>query len=106
MAMGLFAYRSSVARAQPTRFFSLFRTRLANVRLLGFRPVDYFANSYHNNYHKHWPEAIVVYMQGLNTPGALTDPDGKRPGWQKTFGDQGDRDLKFFDAVLATLRKP
>ena len=56
-------------------------------------------------YHKHWPEAIVVYMQGLNTPGALTDPEGKRPGWQKTFGDQGDRDLKFFDAVLATLKK-
>jgi polyhydroxybutyrate depolymerase len=56
-------------------------------------------------YHKHWPEAIVVYMQGLNTPGALIDPEGKRPGWQKTFGDQGDRDLKFFDAVLATLKK-
>jgi polyhydroxybutyrate depolymerase len=56
-------------------------------------------------YHKHWPEAIVVYMQGLNTPGALTDPEGKRPGWQKTFGDQNDRDLKFFDAVLATMKK-
>jgi polyhydroxybutyrate depolymerase len=56
-------------------------------------------------YHKHWPEAIVVYMQGLNTPGALTDPQGKLPGWQKTFGDQGDRDLKFFDAVLATLKR-
>jgi polyhydroxybutyrate depolymerase len=25
--------------------------------------------------------------------------------WQKTFGDQNDRDLKFFDAVLATLKK-
>jgi polyhydroxybutyrate depolymerase len=56
-------------------------------------------------YHKHWPEAIVVYMQGLNTPGALTDPKGKKPGWQKTFGDQGDRDLKFFDAELAALHK-
>ncbi len=56
-------------------------------------------------YDKHWPEAIVVYMQGLNTPGTLTDPEGKRPGWQKTFGDQGDRDLKFFDTVLATLKK-
>ena len=54
---------------------------------------------------KHWPEAIAVYMQGLNTPGTLTDPQGKLPGWQKTFGDQGDRDLKFFDAVLATLKK-
>lgn len=56
-------------------------------------------------YHQHWPEAIVVYMQGLNTPGALTDPQGKKPGWQKTFGDQDDRDLKFFDAVLADLKK-
>jgi polyhydroxybutyrate depolymerase len=56
-------------------------------------------------YHKLWPEAIVVYMQGLNTPGRLTDPEGKKPGWQKSVGDQHDRDLKFFDAVLATLRK-
>jgi polyhydroxybutyrate depolymerase len=51
-----------------------------------------------------WPEAIVVYMQGLNTPGRLTDPDGEKPGWQIAAGDQGDRDLKFFDAVLATLK--
>jgi polyhydroxybutyrate depolymerase len=56
-------------------------------------------------YHRYWPEAIVVYMQGLNTPGALTDPEGKLAGWQKTFGDQNDRDLKFFDAVLGTLKK-
>lgn len=56
-------------------------------------------------YHKQWPEAIVVYMQGLNTPGALTDREGKRPGWQKTFKDQDDRDLKFFDAVLANLKR-
>jgi polyhydroxybutyrate depolymerase len=56
-------------------------------------------------YQKHWPEAIVVYMQGLNTPGVLTDPEGKKPGWQKTFGDQNDRDLKFFDVVLADLKK-
>ena len=25
-------------------------------------------------FHNVWPEAIVVYMQGLNTPGRLTDP--------------------------------
>ncbi len=43
-------------------------------------------------------------MQGLPTPGR-TDPDGKKPGWQKTVGDQEDRDLKFFDAVLASLKK-
>lgn len=52
-----------------------------------------------------WPEAICVYMQGLPTPGKLTDPEGKRPGWQFEAGTQGDRDLKFFDAVLASLRQ-
>ena len=51
-----------------------------------------------------WPEAISVYMQGLNTPGRLTDPEGKKAGWQARLGVQGDRDLKFFDAVLARLQ--
>jgi len=55
------------------------------------------------HFHTLWPEAIVVYMQGLNTPGRLTDADGAKPGWQIAAGDQNDRDLKFFDAVLATL---
>jgi polyhydroxybutyrate depolymerase len=54
---------------------------------------------------RHWPEAISVYMQGLNTPGQLTDPQGRRSGWQSKSGDQGDRDLKLFDAVLARLKK-
>lgn len=56
-------------------------------------------------YHRHWPEAIIVYMQGLKTPGRLTDPEGKQFGWQNDKGDQEDRDLKFFDAVLASLKK-
>ncbi|MBL8810007.1 MAG: acetylxylan esterase [Planctomycetaceae bacterium] len=55
--------------------------------------------------HAEWPEAIVVYMQGLNTPGQLTDPEGKKPGWQKAVGDQNDRDLHFFDAVLKSLKE-
>jgi polyhydroxybutyrate depolymerase len=55
-------------------------------------------------YHTLWPQAMVVYLQGLNTPGILTDPEGKQSGWQGRVGDQGDRDLKFFDAVLAELR--
>lgn len=54
---------------------------------------------------KYWPTAIVVYMQGLNTPGKLTDPEGKKTGWQHQPGEQGDRDLKFFDALLNHLRK-
>src|ERR1043166_1066924 len=55
-------------------------------------------------YHRLWPEAIVVYMQGLNTPGRLTDPEGQKAGWQFGIGDQGDRDLKFFDVVLSSLK--
>ncbi|MFO1485153.1 MAG: prolyl oligopeptidase family serine peptidase [Verrucomicrobiaceae bacterium] len=54
---------------------------------------------------KHWPEAISVYLQGLNTPGKLTDPEGKKPGWQHGAGAEGDRDLKLFDAVLAHLKE-
>ncbi|MBE7537459.1 MAG: prolyl oligopeptidase family serine peptidase [Opitutaceae bacterium] len=54
---------------------------------------------------KLWPESIVVYPQGLPTPGAITDPEGRRAGWQKTAGDQGDRDLKFVDAMMATIMK-
>jgi polyhydroxybutyrate depolymerase len=55
--------------------------------------------------HTLWPEAIVVYMQGVRTPGALTDPEGKKTGWQSRPGDHNDRDLKFFDAVLASLKQ-
>jgi len=54
--------------------------------------------------HTLWPEAAVVYLQGLNTPGRLSDPEGRKAGWQHDRGEQGDRDLKFFDAVLADLR--
>jgi len=48
---------------------------------------------------------VVVYPQGLNTPGQLTDPNGQRTGWQAAAGDAGDRDLRFFDALLARLRQ-
>lgn len=54
---------------------------------------------------RNWPEAISVYMQGLKTPGQLIDPGGDRAGWQAAAGDEGDRDLKFFDAVLARLKQ-
>jgi len=56
------------------------------------------------NYQELWPAAIVVYPQGVPTPGRLTDPEGKRNGWQHSAGDQDDRDLKFFDALLAKLK--
>jgi polyhydroxybutyrate depolymerase len=47
-----------------------------------------------------WPQAIVVYPQGLPTT-SPRDPEGTKPGWQYS----NDRDLKFFDAMLATLRE-
>src|SRR4051812_1317347 len=40
--------------------------------------------------HELWPEAIVVYPQGLHTPGRLTDPNGEKNGWQAQIGDQND----------------
>lgn len=54
--------------------------------------------------HEHWPEAIAVYPQGLQTPGQLTDPEGQRPGWQHVAGDQHDRDLRFIDQILTSMR--
>ena len=50
-----------------------------------------------------WPEAIFICPQGLNTIGQLTDPEGKLPGWQNGMGVNADRDLKFFDTMLAFL---
>jgi polyhydroxybutyrate depolymerase len=52
-----------------------------------------------------WPEAIVVYMQGLPGIPSELDPNGEQPGWQRAAGEAGNRDLKFFDAVLAELHK-
>src|SRR5437762_2057203 len=50
-----------------------------------------------------WPQAIVVYPQGLPSP-TPGDPSGTKPGWQFKTGDSGDRDLKLFDAMVATLK--
>jgi len=49
--------------------------------------------------HELWPEAVVVYPQGLPTTG-MTDPEGKKAGWQKEPGLYEDRDLEFVDAIL------
>lgn len=50
-----------------------------------------------------WPEAMFVYPQGLPTPGQITDPEGRRSGWHsaRTAEAMGNRDYKFFDAMLA-----
>jgi len=54
--------------------------------------------------HTEWPEAVVVYMQGLPTAG-MTDPEGKKNGWQQKASDENGRDLKFFDVVYADVTK-
>jgi polyhydroxybutyrate depolymerase len=54
--------------------------------------------------HEKWPEAIVVYPQGLPTAGQLTDKAGSLAGWQGKAGTEGDRDLKFFDVMWADLQ--
>ena len=46
-----------------------------------------------------WPEAVVVYPQGLPSP-----RDGE-PGWQGESGVEGDRDLKLVDQAIAELHK-
>lgn len=51
-----------------------------------------------------WPEAIVVYPDGLVGHRGITDPTGEKPGWQSAVGEAGDQDLAFFDEMLTTLR--
>ena len=54
------------------------------------------------NLHKYWPEALVVYPQGLPTATAR-EAAGKENGWQQKIGINNDRDLKFVDAMLKDL---
>lgn len=46
--------------------------------------------------HAAWPDAVVVYFQGLETPGGLA-------GWQVERGEAVDRDLKLVDVAIASL---
>ncbi|HEV8630316.1 MAG TPA: esterase [Thermoanaerobaculia bacterium] len=56
------------------------------------------------HYQTLWPEAVVVYPQGLKGA-SLHDPTGQRTGWQQQAGDSGDRDLHLFDAIVAALHQ-
>jgi len=88
-------YVPAVAHEKPTPLVFAFHGHGGTMRNA--------ATSFH--IHELWPEAMVVYMQGLPTPGKLTDPEGKKNGWQGAIGLMEDRDLKFFDAVLATAKE-
>jgi polyhydroxybutyrate depolymerase len=58
---------------------------------------DNMQNFQHTDLHRAWPEAIVVYFQGLKSGDGLF-------GWQTERGHDDDRDLKLVDAALASLR--
>ncbi len=49
---------------------------------------------------KEWPEAVVIYPQGLTGNPGITDPEGKKTGWQKSPGQQSDRDIHFVSTIL------
>lgn len=55
--------------------------------------------------HELWPEAVVLYMQGIPGVVGIRDPEAARNGWQKSPGEVGDRDIKFFDAALERIQK-
>jgi polyhydroxybutyrate depolymerase len=59
---------------------------------------DKMQNFQYTDMHRAWPEAIVVYFQGLPS-----HRDGLA-GWQTEKGEDNDRDLKLVDAALASLR--
>lgn len=50
--------------------------------------------------HNAWPEATVVYPQGLE----VNLLNRKGPGWQIAPRMQDNRDLKFYDAMLAKVK--
>lgn len=55
-------------------------------------------------FQREWPEAIVVCPQGLPTA-TPRDPQGKKAGWDSRNPSDDNRDLKFVDAILGTLRE-
>jgi polyhydroxybutyrate depolymerase len=59
---------------------------------------DNMQNFQQTNLHQAWPEAVVVYFQGLPSRDGLA-------GWQVERGQDNDRDLKLVDAALASLRE-
>ncbi len=52
--------------------------------------------------HELWPEAVVIYPQGLPTR-TPNDAKGARPGWLM-LAVPDNKDLKLFDAMLDTAR--
>ena len=53
--------------------------------------------------HEVWPEAVVVYLQGLTGNPGPNDPKGRRAGWQLHPGEKGDRDVDFSTTLIDTV---
>jgi polyhydroxybutyrate depolymerase len=60
---------------------------------------DNMENFQHTNVHEAWPEAVVVYFQGLPSR-----TDGLA-GWQVEKGQDNDRDLKLVDIAVRSLHE-
>jgi polyhydroxybutyrate depolymerase len=50
-----------------------------------------------------WTQAIVVYPNGLTGHSTRTDPRGLKTGWQTRLGQDGNRDIAFYDSLLEDL---
>lgn len=58
------------------------------------------------NFHENFPEALVIYMQGIpGVTNSIVDKEGKYNGWQMNPDELGNRDIKFFDEVLTQISK-
>ena len=57
---------------------------------------DDIQNFQFTNLHEAWHEALIVYPQGLPSRDGLS-------GWQVEKGQEGDRDLRLVDVVIASL---
>jgi len=53
---------------------------------------------------KEWPNAVVVYPQGLPTPSPLVDRQGRFPGWALE-AEETNRDIRFFDGLFRDVMR-
>ena len=111
-ALAMFAHTASAQRAEIKAWRLNGETRRAIVyspsakSASGRAPLvfsfhghgDDMQNFQHTDMHRAWPEAIVVYFQGLPSRS-----DGLA-AWQVEKGQDDDRDLKLVDAALTSLR--
>lgn len=52
-----------------------------------------------------YKESLVIYMEGIPGRTSRVDAEGKMNGWQHFPDDLGNRDVIFFDTVLASIKR-